>query len=85
MSSTSSGGACLATRLSRVVLRKLSKEVSECYRLAQQAREWAEQATDPSIRQDLLTVEHSWLLLARSREFSERLTRFIGHRSRNRK
>lgn len=30
------------------VLRKLNKEISECYRLADQAREWAEEATDPA-------------------------------------
>src|SRR5262245_39212296 len=49
-----------------VVLRKLSTEIRECYRLAQQARDWAEQATDPRIRQDYLSVERSWLLLALS-------------------
>jgi len=67
------------------VLRKLSKEISECYRLAEEAREWAEQATDPRTRKDLLTVEQSWLTLARSYDFSERLTRFTKPRHRNRK
>jgi hypothetical protein len=56
------------------VLRKLSKEISECYRLSEQARDWAEEATDPSVRRDLLLVEQDWLLLGRSHEFSEALT-----------
>jgi hypothetical protein len=53
------GGASFCEIVPRgaVVLRKLSKEISECYRLAEQAREWAEQATDPRIRQDYLSVE----------------------------
>jgi len=65
------------------MLRKLSNEISECYRLAEQAREWAEEASDPRIRHDYLSVERSWLLLARSYDFSERLTRFTKNRTRN--
>ena len=64
-----------------VVLRKL-KEISECYRLAEQEREWAELATDPRIRQDYLSVERSWLVLAGSYDFSERLTRFTEQKNR---
>jgi hypothetical protein len=45
-----------------------------------EAREWAEEASDPRVRGDFLTVERSWLS-ALSYEFSERLTRF---RNRNR-
>src|SRR5262245_3790223 len=67
-----------------VVLRKLSTEIRECYRLAQQAREWAEQATDPRIRQDYLSVERSWLLLCLSYQYSESMTRFTENRNRNR-
>ena len=64
------------------VLRKLSKEMRECYRLAEQAREWAEKATDPRIRLDYLSVERSWLVVARSYDFSERLTRFARDKNR---
>jgi hypothetical protein len=63
-----------------VMIRKLSNEISEWYHLAEQAREWAEEATDPRIRQDYLSVERSWLV--RSYDFSESLTRFT---RRNRK
>jgi hypothetical protein len=64
------------------MVRKLSKEINEWYRLAEQAREWAEEATDPRIRQDYLSVERSWLV--RSYDFSESLTRFTRHRNRKR-
>jgi hypothetical protein len=66
------------------VLGKLSIESAECYRLAEQAREWVEETTDPRIRQDYLSVERSWLLLAESYESSERLTHFTGNRNRKR-
>jgi hypothetical protein len=68
-----------------VVLRKLSKEISECYRLAEQARQWAEKAADSCMRKDLLLVERSWLLLARSYECSESLTLFVSSQQRTRK
>jgi hypothetical protein len=64
------------------MVRKLSKEISEWYRLAEQARGWAEEATDPRIRQDYLSVERSWLV--RSYYFSESLTRFTPRRNRKR-
>ena len=80
------GGAISWLRLPRgvVVLRKLSKEVSECCRLAEQAREWAKEATDPRIREDYLSVERSWLVLAGSYEFSESLTLFTSSQRRTR-
>ena len=64
------------------MLRKLSKEISECYRLAEQARAWAEEAADPRTRKDLLLVERSWLLLAQSYEHSEAVTLFTNTRRR---
>jgi hypothetical protein len=67
------------------VLRRLSKEISECYRLAEEARAWAEQASDSRTRKDLLLVEQGWLMLARSHEFSESLTQFTSSRGRTRK
>jgi len=86
MAPSPDGGAIFCEIASgAIVLRKLSTEISECYRLAEQAREWAKEATDPRIREDLLTVERSWLLLARSYDFSERLTRFTKSSNRNRK
>jgi hypothetical protein len=64
------------------MVRKLSKEISEWYRLAEQARKWAEEATAPRIRQDYLSVERSWLV--HSDDFSESLTRFTPRRNRKR-
>ena len=58
-----------------------NKEINERYRLAEQAREWAEEAADRRVRADYLTVERSWLLLGRSRKFSERLTRLTNRDS----
>ena len=55
------------------MLRKISKEISERCRLAEQARKWAEEATDFRIRQDYLSVERSWLLLARCSIFGHDL------------
>ena len=65
-----------------LVLRKLSKEISECYRLAEEARQWAEDAADPRTRKDLLLVERSWLILAQSYEHSEAVTMFTNTRRR---
>jgi hypothetical protein len=68
-----------------LVLRRLSKEISECYRLAQQARAWAEEATDPRTRKDLLLVERSWLILAQSYEHSEAVALFTGSQRRDKR
>jgi hypothetical protein len=67
------------------VLRKLSKEISECYRLAEQARAWAEEAADPRTRRDLLLVERSWLILAQSYEHSEAVALFTGSQRRDKR
>jgi len=46
------------------VLQKLSDEIREFYRLAEQARQWAEEETDTSAAKDLRLVALSWLRLA---------------------
>ena len=58
------------------MLLKLSDEISECYRLAAEARQKADAANDPSTKGDFLNLERRWLFLAHSYEFSERLTLF---------
>jgi hypothetical protein len=47
------------------MLLKFSTEISECYRLAADARGKAAVAPDPDIRQDLIDIEQRWLRLAR--------------------
>ena len=58
------------------MLTKLSEEIAECYRRAQEARQKAEEASDPSIKRDFLGLERRWMFLAHSYEFTERLSRF---------
>jgi uncharacterized membrane protein len=53
------------------VLRKVRKEVRQCYARAEAARQEAEAAFSNEIRDDLLDLEESWLKLARSYEFAE--------------
>jgi hypothetical protein len=63
---------------SRVVLLKLSDKISECYRLALDAREKAEATLDPDIKDDFLFMEQRWLFLASSYETVERIAEFTG-------
>jgi hypothetical protein len=58
------------------MLNKVKEEIAECYRLAAESREKAEQSTDPDMKRDLLALERSWLFLAGSYELSERLSDF---------
>ena len=64
------------------MLRKLTKEISKCYRHAEEARRTANAAADPGIRADFLDIERRWLFLARSYEFAERLSDFTGEAKR---
>jgi hypothetical protein len=65
------------------MLQKLSKDISECYQLAEQARRLAESANTASAKGDFLAMEQRWLALAHSYEFSERLSAFTApHRKR---
>jgi hypothetical protein len=45
----------------------------ECRRLAEQARQWAEEETDTSARKDLNLIALAWLLLANSHQSFEAL------------
>jgi hypothetical protein len=56
------------------MLRRLSKEIAECYRRAGDAR--GEQEYDIIVKQDFLDMEQRWLSLAHSYEFTERLLNF---------
>jgi hypothetical protein len=62
------------SRAGRVVLNNLSKEIRECYRHAEDCALKAIAHTDAQLKQSFLDLEQRWLFLARSYEFSERLT-----------
>jgi hypothetical protein len=51
----------------------LSEQIRDCYRHAQDCARKATEQTDPSLKQDFLELEESWLFLARSFNFNERL------------
>jgi hypothetical protein len=58
------------------VLKNLSEEARECYRRAEDCARKATAQTDPQSKADFLGLELRWLFLARSYEFTERLTDF---------
>jgi len=58
------------------MLKNVSEQVRECYEHAEYCARKAAAQTDPTIKQDYLDLERHWLTLARSHEFSERLTDF---------
>ncbi len=55
------------------MLNKLSDDIAECYRHADECARKAMSECDARLRQDLLDMERRWLFLARSYEFTERL------------
>ena len=59
-----------------VMLFKLSEDIAECYRHAEEARRKAGEAADPSIKSDFYDLERRWLFLAHSYQFTERLSEF---------
>jgi len=56
------------------LLQNLSEEIRECLRRA--CKRLAEAALTEAAKTDYLDVEQRWLSLARSYEFTERLSRF---------
>jgi hypothetical protein len=58
------------------MLNNLSAQIRNCYRQAEDCARKAAAQTDPRLKQDFLASERRWLLLARSYEFSSRLTDF---------
>ena len=67
----------------RVVLKNLSEEIRECLQHAEDCARSAAAQTDPKIKDDFLNLETRWLFLARSYEFTERLTDFSDETKRN--
>jgi hypothetical protein len=61
------------------VLNNLSEQVRECLQHAEDcARQAAAQAC-PKLKEDFLDLERRWLALARSYEFSDRLSDFCAN------
>jgi len=58
------------------VLKNLSEEVRVCYQHAEDCARKAVAQTNPKIKADFWDLELRWLFLARSCEFTERLTDF---------
>ena len=58
------------------MLQNLSEEIRECLRRAEECKRLSKTALTPSAIKDYLQMERRWLALARSYEFSERLSRF---------
>ncbi len=52
--------------------------ISECYARALDARERADQAASPEVREFHLDLERRWLKLAQSYEMSDRVNSFLG-------
>ena len=65
------------------MLRNLGEEIRECLQHAEDCARKASAQTCPQLKQDFLDLEVRWLFLARSYEFTERLTDFSGETKRN--
>jgi hypothetical protein len=62
------------------MLLKVSDPVSECLRRAEECGRRARTALNASSISHYLKMEQRWLFLAHSREFAERVARFIATR-----
>jgi len=58
------------------MLNNLSEQVRECHRHAEHCARQAGVETDPKLKDDFLEMEGRWLTLARTCEFTQRLTDF---------
>ena len=58
------------------MLEKLSDEVRACHERAAEATRKAEATSDPGLKADYLAAAHRWTTIARSYEFTDRVTDF---------
>ena len=58
------------------VLEQLSDEIRDCLERAAEAKAKAEATDDPTLKADFLDMEKTWLILAHSAGFSEKLEDF---------
>ena len=56
------------------MLNNLSEQIRECLQHAEDCAQQAAAESDPQLKQDFLDTERRWLFLARSYEFTDRLT-----------
>jgi hypothetical protein len=54
----------------------LSEQIRECLQHAENCARQAATEPDPKLKDDFLTLQRRWLFLARSYEFTDRLTDF---------
>lgn len=67
------------------MLENVSQQIRECYEHAEDCARKAAVQTDPGLRQDFLDMERRWLTLARSYEFTDRVSDFSNERKREAK
>jgi hypothetical protein len=67
------------------MLLKLSDAVSECLRRAEECGRHARTSYDAASIAHYLKMEQRWLFLASSRQFAERMYRFISNQTRDHK
>ena len=67
------------------MLQRIGPRQPECLSRATHCRELAEIAGDPKNRAEYLKMEKSWLRLADSYQFSERLNLFVANGKRTKK
>ena len=60
------------------MLQNLSEEIRDCLLRAEECNRLAQTARTASAIRDYFAMEQRWLSLARSYEFTERLSRFTG-------
>lgn len=56
------------------MLNNMSEQIRECLRHAEDCARQAAAQTCPNLKNDFLDMERRWLFLARSYEFTERVT-----------
>jgi len=59
------------------MLQNLSEEIRECLRHAEHCKQLSKTALTPPAIKGYLEMEQRWLALARSYDFTERLSRFV--------
>ncbi len=67
------------------MLNNVSEQIRECLRHAEDCARQAAAQTCPNLKKDFFDMERRWLFLARSYEFTERLTDFSAETKRQAK
>ena len=67
------------------MLNNVSEQIRECLRHAEDCARQAAAQSCPNLKKDFLDMERRWLFLARSYEFTERVTDFSAETKRKAK